>query len=114
MAELEIFEYEGEDYDPTMSFDKWLVALANYSPRFDRNNFSKMERHLETDEVFVLLSGTASLVIGEDKKVTDLEIGKIYNVKRGVWHQVFIDKGSKVLIVENSDTTKENSEYKEI
>ncbi len=73
-----------------------------------------MERHLETDEVFVLLFGTASLVVGDDKKIYDLEPGKIYNVKRGVWHQVFIDKGSKVLIVENSDTTRENSEYKEI
>ncbi len=32
MAELEIFEYEGEDYDPTVAYGKWLVALANYSP----------------------------------------------------------------------------------
>ena len=37
--------------------------------------------------------------------------GKIYNVKKASWHALSMSKDAKVLIVENDDTTRENSEY---
>ena len=112
--ELEIFDYNGPGYDPTMHFGAWRVAFLNYGERFERENFTQMERHLKTDEVFVLLSGRATLVIGEQKQEYDMEPGKIYNVKQGVWHQILCSKDAKVLIVENHDTSVENSEYMDI
>jgi len=39
-----------------------------------------------------------------------LEPGKLYNVKAGVFHQLCMDREGKVLIVENDNTTAENSE----
>lgn len=109
--DIEIFEYNGDGYDPTMSFEKWIVAIANFGEKFDRENYRMLERHMHTDEVFVLLKGNASLIIGKDFKEYKMEPCKIYNVKAGVWHNVLIEKDAKVLIVENSDTSDENSEH---
>ncbi len=109
---LEIFDFTGEGYDPTMSFGAWRVAFLNYAPRFDESNFNMIERHLETDEVFVLLEGQATLVIGETLERVKMDAHKMYNVKAGVWHQVLVSCDAKLLIVENDNTVKENSEYR--
>lgn len=111
MNDLEVFEYEGAGYNPTKKFESWLVAIANHCDHFDKDLYNYIERHLETDEVFVLLSGKATMVTGMERTETPMETGKIYNVKKGSWHAMYMDKGSKVLIVENSNTTRENSEY---
>ena len=51
--EYEVFEYNGVGYDRTMNFGEWRVAFLNYAERFDV--IDKLERHMLTDEVFVLL-----------------------------------------------------------
>jgi mannose-6-phosphate isomerase-like protein (cupin superfamily) len=65
---------------------------------------------METDEVFVLLEGSAYLTIGLEMTRVDLEPNKIYNVKKGVWHSHIMSPDAKVLIVENSNTSAANSE----
>ncbi len=112
--ELEIYSYTGDGYEPTMNYGGWRVAIANYSERFDKDKYRRIERHTLTDEVFVLLSGKASLVIGKELKETELEAGKIYNVKAGAYHNILLRKDAKVLIVENHNTGIENTEYFEI
>ena len=64
-----------------------------------------------TDEVFVLIKGKGSLFIGEKRTRVEMEIGKVYNVKKAVWHEMVLDEEALVLIVENDDTGKENTEY---
>lgn len=112
--ELEILEYNGEGYSPVMHFGEWRVALLNYAERFDPSCPIRLERHLLTDEVFVLLDGEATLFIGEQMTSYPMEKNKIYNVKQGVWHRITASKDAKVLIVENNNTAKENSEYLEV
>jgi len=70
-----------------------------------------IERHMETDEVFVLLQGNAELIIGKELHRIKMEPFKIYNVPKGVWHHIFTQEGTKLLIVENIDTDDSNSEY---
>ena len=111
MKDLEIFEYEGEGYNRTMNYGAWRVAIANFGAHFDRDRYEYLERHMLTDEVFVLLSGEATLVTGKEFLETKLETGKIYNVKKGAWHALLMERDAKVLIVENEDTSRENSEY---
>ncbi len=111
MNDVEILSYDGEGYDRTMHYGTWRVAIANYAERFDKELYPYLERHLLTDEVFVLLEGNVTLVTGMDFCKTPLEKGKLYNVKRGAWHAVLLEKDAKVLIVENHDTGKENTEY---
>ena len=106
---LEIKEYDGEGYNRTHAFGTWCVAFLNHADRFENTTY--LERHLLTDEVFVLLNGWAELLIGEKGERVQMEPGKIYNVKAGVWHNIRVSRDAKVLVVENSDTAKENSEY---
>ncbi|MBO5879545.1 MAG: hypothetical protein J6Q68_03230 [Clostridia bacterium] len=114
MKELEISEYSGEGYKPLISSDGWRVAIVNACERFLEEKLVRSERHLETDEVFVLIKGDASLFIGEDRKRYDMEIGKFYNVKKGAWHNMSMTENSIVLIVENDNTGPENTEYMSI
>lgn len=107
---LEIFEHNEESYLRMAEYDAWVVALCNPAERFTEEGRTYIERHMETDEVFVLLWGSAYLTIGKEMTRVDLEPGKIYNVKKGVWHSHIMSPDAKVLIVENSNTSAANSE----
>ncbi len=112
MEEIQIFDYSGEGYKPMHDFKAWRVAILNYAPRFDIATMQDLECHYETDEIFVLLEGEAFLLVGTPEKRVNMEQGKIYNIPAGVWHGISVSKDAKVLIVENADTTKENSAHK--
>ena len=95
-----------------MRYDKWRIAYLNHGDRFEEKNFNRIERHVQTDEVFVLLEGEATLIIGEELNRIETEPHKVYNVKKGVWHHIVVSEDAIVLVVENSNTTKENTEKK--
>ena len=65
----------------------------------------------------MLLRGKGILFLGEgDQKVERIysyvmEAGKIYNIKKNVWHSVILSRDGSVLIVENQNTAKENTDY---
>jgi len=109
---IEILEYTGDGYSKVMSYGAWRVAIINYAERFDEKNLTKLERHLLTDEVFVLLEGNAILISDREKYL--MEAGKIYNVKAGIWHAISVSRDAKVLIVENENTCIDNTEYKQM
>ncbi len=109
MTGLEISEYIGEGYDRTLTYGAWRGAFLNFAPQFD--NITYIERHLLTDEVFVLLAGEAELLIGEEREAVTMEPCRLYNVRAGTWHNIRVSRDARVLIVENSDTGKQNSEY---
>ena len=111
MNGLDILEYSGDGYSRVVSGSKWTVASLNYAPRFDERNIVDLERHNVTDETFVLLSGSATLIVGEDAKRIQMEPLKIYNVRAGAWHNIFVSPDARVLVVENADTSKDNTEY---
>lgn len=114
---LEIREYPGEGYKPLVDYEKWRVAMLNDMDEASPEKIKEMEKHNETDEVFVLLNKRAILFLGEGNDdvtkihAVDMEPFKIYNVKKSVWHTIVMVKGTKVLIVENSDTASHNSSY---
>ena len=107
---MEIFDYLGEDFNVVMQSDTWKIGLLRYSERFSKCKV--MERHNKTNEAFVLLDGTATLYV-EDISVT-MEKCKVYNVKKGEWHHIVVSPDATVLVVENSDTSAENTDKKEI
>jgi cupin superfamily acireductone dioxygenase involved in methionine salvage len=93
------------------------VALINFTVDCLPEKIDRMQKHTETDEVFVLLAGRCILFLGEgDESVmkvraADMELFKLYNVKKGVWHSHTFSEDAKVLIVENRDTVLENSPF---
>jgi hypothetical protein len=114
---LEIRKHDAPDYKPLMEFQFWRVALMNYTPALLPEKINRMQKHTETDEVFVLLAGRCILFLGEgEERVTavhavDMEPFKLYNVKCGAWHSHTFSTDAKVLIVENRDTVDANSPF---
>lgn len=112
---IDITTYEGEGYKPVIDYETWRVAILNYCEELEIQNIKTMQKHDETDEVFVLLKGNCTLFSGgKGDNIGDVDgIAmkplKLYNVKRGVWHTHTLDKDGMVLIVENKDTSDFNS-----
>lgn len=115
---VETASYGGAGYKPLIQFESWRVAVLNDDPsKYRRENTVDLERHLETDEVFILLSGQCSLYIGgagdkpENIELLPLESRVFYNVKKGVWHNLIGSPDMTLVIVENADTSVYNSEH---
>lgn len=112
---LEIREYTGVGYRPIIDYGAWRVAILRYHPELEPNAIHTMQRHDETDEVFVLLAGRCILFLAEGGDevgavhAVDMQPLKAYNIKRGVWHTHTLDEDAVVLIVENEDTSPSNS-----
>ena len=114
---IEIKCYDGKGYQPLIDFDSWRVAILRWEEASLPGNIGFMERHTQTDEVFVLLGGKATLILGGKGANIEgifsqvMEIGEVYNVKQHVWHTVILSRDASILIMENQDTGFENSEY---
>lgn len=112
---IEVSEYTEEGYKPLVDYKTWRVAVLNYIDELLPEQINSMQKHNETDEIFVLLSGKCILFSGGASKdigevdAIDMEPLKIYNVKRSVWHTHTLSEGASVLIIENSDTGDINS-----
>ena len=59
-------------------------------------------RHLETDEVFLVLSGSLTIRLDDDE--VTLGPGQLYVVPRGVHHQPVSVDGAEVVLIEPSTT----------
>ncbi|MDF2614551.1 MAG: WxcM-like protein [Clostridia bacterium] len=114
-ADIEISEYKGEGYKPMIDYGKWRVAVLRYCDELVATAIEKMQKHNETDEVFVLLEGSCILFTAGSKEqpnhilATTMEPSKLYNVKKGTWHTHTLSEDALVLIVENKDTALCNS-----
>jgi len=114
---LEIRDYDGIGYKPLIDYADWRVAILNYLDNVRPDLNSTMERHMETDEVFVLTRGKGVLLMGGNGSQADrvqpevMAIGRIYNVKRDAWHTILLSRDASVLLVENRDTGDHNSQH---
>lgn len=116
---LEIAEYRGPGYKALVYFEGWRVAFLNDDPsRFRRETMPYLERHNETDELFVLTAGKCTLYIGDGEgdelgniETVEMEPNRMYNVKKGVWHNLVGNEEMVLLIVENATTSKANSDF---
>ncbi|TCL70884.1 hypothetical protein EDC14_100829 [Hydrogenispora ethanolica] len=114
--QLSIEEYSGEGLKRVVESGSWFVGIKNYKPFNDVDNLSALERHFLTDEVFVLLEGRCVLLIdrspdqsGSDIVSVPMEKGLVYCIKKGVWHNTIVSRDVKIILVENRDTSMENS-----
>jgi len=118
---VEVRSWEEPGYRPLIFSDGWQVAIANYLPLVSwERALERIERHRNTDEVFVLLRGRAWLLLapkGEEVaevKVVEMERAKVYNVLAGVWHGLVASEDARWVIVENRDTHLTDVEYRRI
>jgi mannose-6-phosphate isomerase-like protein (cupin superfamily) len=114
---LEIHDHAEPGYRPVVDYQAWRVAVLNWCEDLLPENLTRMQRHDETDEVFVLLAGRCVLFLGDGRvdagcvHAVPMEPGRVYNVRRGVWHTHALSRDASVLVVENRDTTYANSPF---
>lgn len=112
---LEIQHYDGDGYQPLITAPPWRVAVLKYCDELLPERIGRMQRHDQTDEVFVLLQGKCLLYIGAGQAevaeiaAQEMEALRVYNVKRATWHTHTLSRDAVVLIVENDDTSLANS-----
>ena len=112
---IDVTSYQGEGYLPMIDFEAWRVAILRYCEELEVQNLTTMQKHNETDEVFILLEGNCTLFTGgkgdfiHDIDAIAMKPLQLYNVKQGVWHTHTLDHAATVLIVENRDTSDNNS-----
>jgi hypothetical protein len=114
---LQIRKHTEKGYSPVIDYGVWRVAVLNYSAELRPENLKTMQRHNETDEVFVLLCGRCILFVADGHEsaseiyAENMKPYRIYNVKKAVWHNHALSEDAMVLIVENKDTTFANSPF---
>jgi ureidoglycolate hydrolase len=114
---IEILDHTGAGYQPLIDFASWRVAIMRYSDPYAPEKIERVERHVETDEVFVLLAGEVTFFVGDGETRPErlipqaMEPLKLYNVKQNIWHTILFSRDASVLIVENRDTGDHNTEF---
>jgi len=112
---IDIIKISRAGYTPLVDYQTWRVAVLKFCDDVRADRLNSMQRHLETDEVFVLLEGSCVLISGgngerpEVVECVKMEKNQLYNVKKGVWHTHALDEEGSVLIIENQDTCDKNS-----
>lgn len=114
---LEVRDYKGEGYSPLVDFGEWRVAVLHYLDAIHPSRNDSMERHLSSDEVFVLVNGRGIILLGGNGSRIDgavpqvMDHGVAYDIKAGAWHTILLSRDARVLIVENRDVSDKNSEF---
>ena len=113
---IEVKEFSGEGMSRVYENQKWMVGIKNWKPANDVSGIDCVERHNETDELFVLLSGQCTLIYANenggnlDIQAVKMEPFKVYNIPAGLWHNTVTRKDTKMALIEDSSTGSHNSD----
>ena len=103
-----------DGFCPVVRNPQFLCAIITHSVMYSEGKVTEMKRHNDTDEVFVLLSGNATLLtrdnINEKCQVTKLSLGTVYTVKSGTWHYLAVSADAKVFVTENGSIDPQNTD----
>ncbi len=112
---VEIGEYFGLGFQPVLNFEGWRVAMKRWADSTTPAKFHSVDRHNETNEVFILTTGQAELLLIEEKMppiathLIPMKLNVAYSVQQGAWHHVFMSEDAHILVFERADTSRENS-----
>ena len=116
MQKILEYTFEGEGMTRVFENPKWMVGIKNWKPMNDIANINNLERHNETDELFILLNGQCTLLFanetadGLDIQAVEMEPMKVYNIPRTLWHNTVTRKDTKLALIEDSSTGSANSD----
>jgi ureidoglycolate hydrolase len=115
---IETYFHAGPGYEPFLVRTGWQVAQLNYLPEQHAAQIARVERHVHTDEVFILCRGGAILVAAADGaaglrfEAVRMTAGVTYNLPAGVWHNIAMTPDDLVIIVEKDNTHRTDVEYR--
>ena len=105
---IETSSFTGEDFLVVKQFENWKIGFLRFSKRF--SVFDRLERHMLTDEAFILLDGQATLYTDTESVI--MKKNTVYNIPKAEWHHIVVSKDATVMVVENSSTNEENTQIK--
>ncbi len=105
---IQVGVHTDEGFKVMVESGQWKVGMLHYNERFSK--LGEMERHMLTDEVFILISGNATLYT--DEETLKMYIGTVYTVPAAVWHHIVVSEDAGVIVVENRNTSIANTEKK--
>ncbi len=114
------YAYEGKGLIRVFENAKWTVGIKNWKPENDLSNVDCLERHNESDELFVLLAGHCTLLYangsGDDLTIgkVDMEPYAVYNIPATLWHNTVTQRDTKLVLIEDSATGAANSDVKKL
>ena len=110
------YEFNGEGMQRVFENEKWTVGIKNWKPANDVTGIDCLERHNKTDELFVLVEGSCTLVYANETEgglefgAVKMEKDKVYNIPATLWHNTITCKDTKMILIEDSNTSMENSD----
>lgn len=113
---IQLLEFDGEGMKRVFENEKWMVGVKNWKPANDISGIDSLERHNQTDELFVLLSGSCTLLYANEMngalviEAEKMQPMKVYNIPRSLWHNTVTTKDVKLILIEDSSTGMENSD----
>ena len=114
--EIKSYEFGEEGLKRVYENEKWMVGIKNWKPANDIANIDCLERHNETDELFILLAGECTLLFANQEagkleiQSVEMEMGKVYNIPKSLWHNTVTMKDTKLILVEDVATGSKNSD----
>lgn len=117
---LELGKFFEQGYKPVLDFHGWRVAMLRYCDALDVKHLHQVERHRNTNEVFILTTGEADLIlfsgteVPEDAYVIAMERHVAYNLPDYAWHHVISSQDAHIVLFERSETSRETSDYAEL
>ncbi len=103
---------------PVVRNTQFLCAFITPSPMYAPGHVREMKRHNDTDEVFVLLEGSAVLLtrdsLDEPCTVTAVSPLTAYNVQAGTWHYLAVSDDAKVFVTESGSLQRENTDAADV
>ena len=111
MIEIKENPKGGLGFDILHEFEGWKVAFITSAEQYGKLNVVK--RHTKTDEAFLLVKGNARLFTSDENEpltATELKSERLYVVKKNTWHHLKVSEDALLIVVENSNTSKENTE----
>jgi ureidoglycolate hydrolase len=117
---VEIGSFFAEGYRPVLDFHGWRVAMLRSIDGVQPEAFSRVERHRETNEVFILTAGQADLIVCDgdtppgEAFVASMEHNVAYNIGQYVWHNVVMSPDAHIILFERTGTGDDNSDFADL
>lgn len=82
----------------------------NYEKGQGFDDIEKIDIHLNTDEVFILLEGQVVLIVAEKNdnllsfRTVKMKKNVTYNIPKNTWHNIAMSRDARIIIVEDANT----------
>ena len=110
------YSFDGEGMQRVFENEKWTVGIKNWKPANDITGINNLERHNKTDELFVLVAGSCTLIYanevegGLDIAAGELEPSRVDKSPATLWRLTVRCTAARLCLLEDSNTSMDNSD----